>query len=74
MQRRHLGTLFSLAIAVFVGALTIYISYTKLKEPQIFLDWAALVFSGLTTAVIAFFISWGHFQTDPVPPPQDPST
>ncbi len=54
-------------LAVLVGLFTIYLSYTKLKEPQIPLDWAALFFSGLTTAIIAFFVTWGHFQKDPVP-------
>lgn len=55
-------------IAGLVVALgTIYISYTKLKVPQIPLDWAALIFSGLTTGIITFFIVWGHFQKDPHP-------
>jgi hypothetical protein len=30
-----------------------------------------LVFSGATTGTIAFFTTWGHFQTDPVPPAMD---
>ena len=46
---------------------TMYLSYHHLKQPQISLDWAALVLSGLTTGIIIFFIVWGHFQKDPQP-------
>jgi len=42
-----------------------YLSCTQLKMPQIPLDWAALVFSGLVAGLLAFFIVWGHFQKDP---------
>jgi hypothetical protein len=56
---------FGLLAALFVALATIYLSYTRLKQPQIALDWAALIFSGLTTGIITFFIVWGHFQKDP---------
>jgi hypothetical protein len=58
-------------VRLAVSAATMYLSYTKLKQPQIGLDWAALVFSGLTTGIIAFFIVWGHFQKDPEPRPPE---
>lgn len=70
-RRSVVGTVISLALALGVALVTVYISYTKLKEPQILLDWFALVFSGLTTGAITFFVSWGHFQKDPVPPPPE---
>ena len=67
MQRRWVVNSVSTFLALVVGLFTVYLSYTKLKEPQIALDWAALVFSGLTTAIITFFVTWGHFQKDPAP-------
>src|SRR6185312_16355855 len=65
LTRHIVGNLLATVAAVLVGAATVYLSYTKLKVPQIPLDWAALIFSGLTTAIIAFFVVWGHFQKDP---------
>jgi len=50
-----------------VAAVTMYFFDTQLKRPEIFLDWAALVFSGLTTGIVTFFVVWGHFQEDPEP-------
>ena len=61
------ANIFSLAFALVAALGSVYISYTKLKEPQILLDWLALIFSGLTVGVIAFFLCWGHFQEDPAP-------
>jgi hypothetical protein len=53
-----------LIAGVIVGTATIYLSYTRLKVPQIPLDWVALILSGLTTGIISFFVVWGHFQKD----------
>ncbi len=67
-----LGLLAGLVVALA----TAWLSYTYLKRPELAMDWAALVFSGLTTGLITFFIVWGHFQKDPAPdtrnPPRDP--
>lgn len=65
MSKRPLATFFATAIALLVCAGTMYLSYAKLKQPQILIDWLALVFCGLTTGIIAFFVVWGHFQKDP---------
>jgi hypothetical protein len=51
---------------------TAWLSFNYLKRPDLALDWAALVFSGLTTGLITFFIVWGHFQKDPAPEKRDP--
>ena len=67
MRKGTFGTLFSSLLAVVVALGTVYVSYTKLKEPQNWLDWMALVFTGLTAGVIAYFLSWGHFQKEPAP-------
>lgn len=72
MSSRSPGLIFALLAAALVAAATVYLSCTQLKPPQIPLDWAALVFSGLTTGIITFFIVWGHFQKDPSPPHSDP--
>ncbi len=41
-------------------------SMKYLKVPQVTLDWAVLIFSGMVAGVIGFFVTWGHFQKDPV--------
>ncbi len=66
------SVLFAAVAGLIVAAATMYVSYTSLKVPQIALDWAALIFSGLTTGLITFFIVWGHFQKDPEPEKRDP--
>jgi hypothetical protein len=63
------GVIFGGLAGTVVGIVTMYVSFTILKRPEILLDWAALVFSGLATGLIMFFIVWGHFQKDPTPPP-----
>ena len=65
--RRQRGVIPGLAAGALAGALAIYVSYAHLKQPQNSLDWAALIVSGLTVGIIAFFIIWGHFQSDPEP-------
>ena len=67
MRKGSLGTIAGLLVAFVVAVATVFLSYYRLKVPQIPLDWVALVFSGLTTGCLAFFIVWGHFQKDPEP-------
>jgi hypothetical protein len=70
LSKRPIATLFSAVFALLVCAGTMYLSYAKLKQPQILIDWLALVFCGLTTGIIAFFVVWGHFQKDRGQPSQ----
>ena len=72
MRKRTIGNISASVMAVLVALATMYLSRRYLKQPQIPLDWAALVFSGLTTGLIAFFVVWGHFQDDPAPDKYDP--
>jgi hypothetical protein len=65
------GVIAAVIAGLVVAGVTGYISYNYLKVPQVGLDWAALVFSGLTTGLITFFIVWGHFQKDPTPDQND---
>jgi hypothetical protein len=65
------GMIVGVLTGLVVALATAYISFTYLKQPQIPLDWAALVFSALTTGLVAFFVVWGHFQKDPEPGPQE---
>lgn len=67
MRKESLGTIVGLLAAVVVAVGTVFLSYYRLKVPQIPLDWVALIFSGLTMGCLAFFIVWGHFQKDPEP-------
>ena len=65
VQKRTIGNTLATVAAVVVALATMYLSNTYLKQPQIALDWVTLVFSGLTTGLITFFVVWGHFQSDP---------
>jgi hypothetical protein len=67
VRKRWTGHILGGIAGLAVAAATMYLSHTKLKPPQIDLDWAALILSGLTTGIFAFFIVWGHFQKDPQP-------
>ena len=61
------SVIFAIVAGLIVAVATMYVSYTGLKVPQIPLDWSALLFSGLISGLITFFIVWGHFQKDPQP-------
>jgi hypothetical protein len=63
-RRSAKSIVIGLIAGVVVAAATIYLSYNRLKVPQIPLDWAALILSGVTTGIIAFFVVWGHLQRD----------
>jgi multisubunit Na+/H+ antiporter MnhB subunit len=65
VSKPRFANIFAGLVGVLVGAGAMYLSYTKLKQPQILIDWLALTFCGLTTGIIAFFVVWGHFQRDP---------
>ena len=66
MQTRQRGVIPGLVAGLMMAVATMYLSQRYLKQPQIPMDWAALVLSGLTTGIIVFFVIWGHFQKDPV--------
>jgi len=67
MTRRATANTLATLAALTVGAAAYAVSY-KMREPQIWLDYAALIFAGLITSLIAFFITWGHFQKEPQSP------
>ena len=71
-MKRPVVNLFSSAVALAVGLLTIWVSVRYVKPPADSIDWLVLILSGLTTATIAFFMTWGHFQSDPAPAKQNP--
>jgi hypothetical protein len=71
LVRTFRGVIPGLLGGLIVASMTMYISYTELKQPQIPLDWAALILSGLTTGIVVFFIVWGHFQKEPGTVPTD---
>jgi hypothetical protein len=63
-MKRRIANLLAASIAVLGGAYAIYKSY-GMREPQGAFDWLALVFTGVIVGLIAFFLVWGHFQSDP---------
>ena len=72
MTHRFVGNLFATFMAVLTGVAVMYISVKYLREPQIPLDWAVMVFSGIITGIFMFFIIWGHFQSPKPTDPKDP--
>jgi hypothetical protein len=72
MPRLNTANITSTLLALLIACVTMWLSYTRLKHPETILDWVALICSGLTTGIITFFITWGHFQTDPAPEKLEP--
>jgi hypothetical protein len=66
-MKRWIGNILATLMAILVGLATIWASQRYLKVPQNSLDWLVVICSGLTTGVIAFVVTWGHFQSDPIP-------
>jgi len=65
-MKHMIANIISSAIALAAGTVTILASLKYLKEPDGAVDWIILILSGLTAGTIAFFITWGHFQGEPV--------
>jgi hypothetical protein len=65
--KRWIGNILATIVSILVGIVTIFASIRYLKSPQNSLDWGVLLCSGLTTGIIAFLVTWGHFQSDPIP-------
>ncbi len=70
-MKRLIGNIFATLIGLAAGYVTIYFSLRYLREPQSTFDWVTLIASGMITGVIGFFVTWGHFQEDPMPPKSD---
>ena len=66
-MKRLVANVTSTAMALGVGCATIWVSMSYLKQPEDTIDWVVLILSGVTTGIIAFFMTWGHFQEDPKP-------
>lgn len=65
MKKRLIGNIIASVFALAAGAVTMYVSMSFLKRPEDLLDWTVLILSGVTTGTIVFFVTWGHFQSDP---------
>jgi hypothetical protein len=66
MMKRLIGNCLATFLAAAVGIATLWVSMHFLKQPEGFLDWTVVILSGITTGTLAFFVTWGHFQDDPV--------
>jgi ABC-type amino acid transport system permease subunit len=63
MARKQLiAIIFSAVLGAMMGCLAFYITIMWLTAPETLLEWAVQVCSGLTVAIVVFFLSWGHFQ------------
>jgi hypothetical protein len=67
VSRRLIANTVATTFAVAVGLFAIWASKTYLRSPSNLLDWTVLLFSGFMTGTFVFFLTWGHFQKDPLP-------
>lgn len=74
MNRRHIiGNIVSGIMALLTAVATLYLSIHYLAKPHGWIDWMVQLSGAATTAIIIFFLTWGHFQKTPVAPAQENS-
>ncbi|MCL5946204.1 MAG: hypothetical protein M1472_05045 [Planctomycetes bacterium] len=64
-RRRWIGNAFSWVLAILTAMATLYLSVHYLARPQGWMDWMVQLSGAATTAIIIFFLAWGHFQKTP---------
>ena len=67
-RRRVIGNTLSWIMAILTAAATLYLSIHYLAKPQGWIDWIVQLSGAATTAIIIFFLVWGHFQKPPILP------
>ncbi len=72
-RRRIIGNIVSGIMALLTAVATLYLSIHYLAKPHGWIDWMVQLSGAATTAIIIFFLTWGHFQKTPVAPAQDNS-
>jgi len=77
MSRRLVGNAISVTAAIAAGVGTFYASIRFLSAPDTAIEWIQQICTGLTIAIIVFFVAWGHFQElpsdeSPAPPQRPP--
>ena len=73
-RRRIIGNVLSWAMALLTAVATLYLSIHYLAKPHGWIDWMVQLSGAATTAIIIFFLTWGHFQKTPVAPARQGST
>ncbi len=64
-SRRVIGNIISTVMALLTAAATLYLSVHYLAKPHGWIDWMVQLSGAGTTAIIIFFLVWGHFQKTP---------
>ncbi len=67
-RRRIIGNVISLTAALLTAVATLYLSVHYLARPRGWIDWMVQLSGAATTAIIIFFLVWGHFQKIPTAP------
>ena len=67
-KRRIIGNVVSSALALLTAVATLYLSIHYLAKPNGWIDWMVQLSGAATTAIIIFFLTWGHFQKPPTVP------
>ena len=73
-SRRIIGNIVSGIMALLTAAATLYLSIHYLAKPHGWIDWMVQLSGAATTAIIIFFLTWGHFQKTPIVPAPPQST
>jgi ABC-type Fe3+-siderophore transport system permease subunit len=71
-SRRIIGNVVSTALALLTAVATLYLSIHYLAKPHGWIDWMVQLSGAATTAIIIFFLTWGHFQKTPAQPMEIP--
>jgi|GEM_PF-3228812 len=72
-SRRIFGNIFGSAMALLTALATLYLSVHYLAKPHGWIDWMVQLSGAATTAIIIFFLVWGHFQKTPNLPAAQPN-
>lgn len=67
-SRRVIGNILSWGMALLTAVATLYLSVHYLARPNGWMDWMVQLSGAATTAIIIFFLVWGHFQKTPTSP------
>ena len=73
-SRRIIGNIVSGIMALLTATATLYLSIHYLAKPHGWIDWMVQLSGAATTAIIIFFLTWGHFQKTPIVPASQQST
>ncbi len=67
-SRQLIGNILGWGMALLTAVATLYLSVHYLAKPNGWMDWMVQLSGAATTAIIIYFLVWGHFQKSPTIP------